>query len=302
MTPWHERWINKSELIARLGFAIRHRQGFAIGKLGYSEQLLLRYLPLLEEHPGFIQRQSLESVLKWHCEHQFGVFPTDPVFLEKFASFYTLKVRDIDILGVFEVARERAMLQQSQLQAAIIPFKDTEPDRSVPDNPSACYLPLLARQKLVFISPFAHLLKKRATQEIFESVWAKTHKKWFHPAGIEALEIPYSYGNSVATHQQFGTSIQLYAHICERLDAVDYDVAFLGVGALGLPLAAHIKAQGKVAISLGGHLQVLFGIKGARWNESQEWKSQYFNEAWIDMPQEYHPKDTAALTDNSAYW
>ena len=42
------------------------------------------------------------------------------------------------------------------------------------------------------------------------------------------------------------------------------DVAFLGCGALGLPLARHAKERGISAVYLGGLVQLLFGISGKR--------------------------------------
>lgn len=47
----------------------------------------------------------------------------------------------------------------------------------------------------------------------------------------------------------------------DEIDKQDYDIALIGCGAYGFPLAAHIKRSGKKAIHLGGALQLLFGIK-----------------------------------------
>ena len=46
-----------------------------------------------------------------------------------------------------------------------------------------------------------------------------------------------------------------------------FDVAIIGCGAYGMPLAAMLKQAGKQAIHLGGATQLLFGIKGKRWEE-----------------------------------
>ena len=50
-----------------------------------------------------------------------------------------------------------------------------------------------------------------------------------------------------------------------EIDKHDYEVCLIGCGAYGLPLAAHVKKQGKKAIHIGGALQLLFGIMGKRW-------------------------------------
>ncbi|MBC3795424.1 hypothetical protein [Spirosoma utsteinense] len=54
-----------------------------------------------------------------------------------------------------------------------------------------------------------------------------------------------------------------------RINEIDFDIAIIGCGAYGMPLAAHVKDTGKQAIHMGGETQIMFGIKGKRWeNES----------------------------------
>jgi chemotaxis response regulator CheB len=52
-----------------------------------------------------------------------------------------------------------------------------------------------------------------------------------------------------------------------------------GAGAWSLPLVAHAKSLGAFAIHLGGATQILFGIKGGRWDMHPE-VSAFYNEAW----------------------
>jgi len=49
----------------------------------------------------------------------------------------------------------------------------------------------------------------------------------------------------------------------------------LGAGAWSLPLVAHAKKLGTKGIHLGGSLQLLFGIKGGRFDSNQ-----IYNESW----------------------
>lgn len=67
------------------------------------------------------------------------------------------------------------------------------------------------------------------------------------------------------------------------MEAVDLDVCIIGAGAYGLPLAAHAKKVGRIAIHLGGATQVLFGIRGRRWDDNKIISKSY-NEHWT------HPK------------
>ena len=51
----------------------------------------------------------------------------------------------------------------------------------------------------------------------------------------------------------------------KEIEKKDFDIALIGAGAYGMPLAYKIKKMGKKAIHIGGSLQCLFGIKGSRW-------------------------------------
>ena len=54
------------------------------------------------------------------------------------------------------------------------------------------------------VCPFADLLGERATRETFEAVWAKTGKRWFEPASVSGIELPY--GFEPATQERFATA------------------------------------------------------------------------------------------------
>lgn len=295
-------FIERIYLIQKIKESVEQNKGFAMGKLGFSEQSLLGYLPFKDTNPSIVKLKTYEAMLRFHCENQFGVFPTNATFLHEFAQFYKHHVQQIDILGLFQAEQEEKVIKENELIAQYIPYQFTEPDRSIPANEKNCYLPFFEGKKILFISPFADLLKSRANKDTFEAVWLSIGKKWFWPSEINAYEIPYSYVTSVNTHKKYTNSMNLFDSICAYIKEVDFDIAFIGAGALGLPIASYIKKQGKIAISLGGHLQVLFGIGGGRWSKDKFWTTNYINEHWIEMPKKYHPENKSFLTDNGAYW
>lgn len=95
-----------------------------------------------------------------------------------------------------------------------------------------------------------------------------------------------------------------------EMDKTDYDIALIGCGAYGFPLAAHAKRMGKKAVHLGGALQLLFGIKGKRWENpeygafSLKRKNVYpdlFNEYWI-KPDDNHTPNIADKIEGGCYW
>jgi len=90
-----------------------------------------------------------------------------------------------------------------------------------------------------------------------------------------------------------------------QMDSEPYDIALIGCGAYGFPLAAHAKRSGHKAVHLGGALQLLFGIKGKRW-EKQDYHKLYdytklFNEFWIRPDDNNRPK-VASLVEDGCYW
>jgi len=84
------------------------------------------------------------------------------------------------------------------------------------------------------------------------------------------------------------------------INAVDYDVAIIGCGAYGFPLAAHVKRMGKKSVHLGGATQILFGIKGKRWDNHPKIGALY-NEHWVRPSSEDIPIG-ANLVEGGCYW
>jgi hypothetical protein len=259
-------------------------------------------------YPIFLtKRYSKETVanyereLRYHCLQQEGVFPDSLDFYLEFARFYVDHVRNLDSLGIClrDTSQELEIIRSYRLNKGLIYYPLQEPDRSVPSDDANCYLQFLAGKKLLIVCPFAGLLQKRARRDVFEAVWRKTGKKWFEPASVDGLELPY--GFAAETHRRYRTIFELFRELTQRIDEREFDVALLGAGGLAAPLASHIKSQGKIAIDLGGHLQVLFGVIGQRWRQWEDWKRDYFNEHWIDMPAVYKPAETN-VCDGGAYW
>ncbi len=85
-----------------------------------------------------------------------------------------------------------------------------------------------------------------------------------------------------------------------EVDKKDFDIAIIGCGAYGFPLAAHIKRIGKKAIHLGGATQILFGIKGKRWLSNPKFNG-IINEHFV-FPSENEKVPGAEVVENSCYW
>ena len=86
----------------------------------------------------------------------------------------------------------------------------------------------------------------------------------------------------------------------EEINSKDFDIALIAAGAYGLPLAAHVKSIGKQAIHIGGSLQILFGIKGNRW-DSMPGINKFYNEYWTRPSPDETPKEFSGV-EGSTYW
>jgi hypothetical protein len=100
----------------------------------------------------------------------------------------------------------------------------------------------------------------------------------------------------------FATWFEALDHMKGEVSQRDFDIALIGAGAYGLPLAAHVKRMGKMAIHMGGELQMLFGIKGRRWTvEQSQGRGGFINEQFVFPLEEERPPEWRSVEDG-CYW
>jgi hypothetical protein len=98
--------------------------------------------------------------------------------------------------------------------------------------------------------------------------------------------------------KRFKTWFDALAYMKKEIDKKDFDIALIGCGAYGLPLAAHVKRRGKQAIHVGGVLQLFFGIRGKRWENN---KDINMNSYWINPLGEDVPAQGKKI-EGGCYW
>jgi hypothetical protein len=100
----------------------------------------------------------------------------------------------------------------------------------------------------------------------------------------------------------YDTWLKIYLFYLEEIYKMDFDVAIIGCGSWGMPVAAQIKKMGKIAIHLGGATQLLFGIIGTRWETLYPgFKERFVNEHWVRPMHEETP-GWAKNYENNTYW
>lgn len=118
----------------------------------------------------------------------------------------------------------------------------------------------LYNKKVLVINPFVNSFKSQITNnfKLFKD------RDIFHPNQEFIFYKSYqtSVGNNI--HSSWLETFEIMKQDIKKLD---FDIALLGCGGYGLPLCNFIKTElNKSAIYIGGGLQILFGVRGKRWD------------------------------------
>ena len=96
----------------------------------------------------------------------------------------------------------------------------------------------------------------------------------------------------------FANSFQVLDRMLNDIRKYDFDVALIGAGAYGFPIAVEVKRMGKCALETCSHTPLFFGVYGER--DVRQGKQRYMTDAWI-RPMEEKPKEFAKIEDG-CYW
>ena len=218
-----------------------------------------------------------------------GIFPVDNDLLTRFSEIYSAALREVDLLGFWQTSYQARWLASLPSPPLLAPLESLEPYF----HPQPWTSALAGRQVLV-VHPFARSIASQYRQ--------RRQSLFTNPAILPAFEL-----DVLAPPQTLAPATGGYADWQAALDALiaqalerPFDVALLGCGAYGMPLGAAIKRAGRQAIHLGGSLQLLFGIRGRRWDDLPAFQP-LFNEAWIRPSAEETPQRAEAV-DAGCYW
>jgi len=97
----------------------------------------------------------------------------------------------------------------------------------------------------------------------------------------------------------FSSWFDALEYMYQQAASIDFDIAIIGCGAYAFPLACKLKKIGRSTITMCGATQILFGIKGRRWENSTI--SKFYNNAWVSPSREEIPVDYKKIEDG-CYW
>jgi hypothetical protein len=201
-----------------------------------------------------------------------GVFPTSNDDLTKFSRRMLDDLALVDVLGTW--LPEEGELAPQLRSAEIIRLADIEPYYHADPWSSA-----LAGRTVLVVHPFERSIREQ---------YQKRHLLFSDPRVLPdfTLKTLKAVQSSRGHESDFGSWFEALDWMCARIADTAFDVAMIGAGAYGLPLAAFVKRLGRKAVHIGGATQILFGIRGRRWDEWPFFQKLY-NEHWTrPLPEE----------------
>lgn len=222
-----------------------------------------------------------------------GFFPVDESHLDRFSADYLAAVSEADLIGVWYNHGEQIAIRRYAPRAHLTLIGALECFRR-PHPWSA----QLAGKCVLVIHPFSASIASQYMNHRRDLFLDQQVLPDFELKTIRAVQSVA--GNPV----EYGTWFDALNHMCELIDRETYDVAIVGAGAYGLPLGAHVKRRGKQAIHMGGSTQLLFGVKGKRWENDPSYAAyigSLFNEHWVRPATDEIPS-RADTVENGAYW
>lgn len=246
---------------------------------------LVKSLQLLTGRIGpFWWDNSIRAGISWIA----GLFPPTDEMMDRFGARMLEDCREIDLLAGW-VTGEKRLHALFFPAAKCIPLPDLEPFFAASPWSRA-----LAGKTVLAVHPFETTIRRQ-----FE----KRDRLFKDPRVLPPFELKtYRTVQSIAGNRTpFKTWFDALDHMCEAISAIDFDVALIGAGAYGMPLAAHIKRMGKKAVHMGGATQLMFGIKGGRWDHTPKYSEGLYNEHWSRPLPDECPGNFKTV-EGGSYW
>ena len=263
----------------RLKEWIREGKPFAVTRNGMSETSLFTLL----------ERDAMWGSSSFHKNDTSVNFDEDRDQLMRYREILEEMYRESDVICAwYTVNMEEYVISRSIRNALLT--KTHLVDLYDYEN---CWIRALKGKRVLIVSPFADIIvsqypkrellhKDKDTLPEFTLFTVKS--VWWYSGGRDG---------------RFQSWFEVLNYLYEECMAVDFDIALLSCATFSSPLAVRLKQAGKQAVHMGGMLQILFGIKGKRWDDMQ-----LYNEHWVKLPEETKVGNVNVLdqTQGGIYW
>jgi hypothetical protein len=277
-----------------------------IARFGSTElTCLMNYIGIKHHRNKYLSYFRGETQAWWwnskiinQMQNWSGFFPITQNKIEQFCLLMLQDIPEVDVLGSWLVGENN--FKDQLISSRKVHFRLLEPFWS--DIP---WTSALTGKKVLVIHPFADTILNQYLNrgKLFNNCDILPEFKC-----LNVIQAVQTLGDG---DERFIDWFEALEYMKSEINNLDYDVCLIGCGAYGFHLAAHVKRNGKKAVHLGGALQLLFGIKGKRWEDPnygvKEWGipvgsySDLMNEYWVRPGDVYKPKN-ANKVEGACYW
>lgn len=273
---------DESQMASIIADALRWKKPLCIGKIGGNEATVMKsyYLGTAKQ---------IKLAFDRLC-HFAGFFPNEYTEedIRGYVEVQSDAISELDMIIDYEKEFEDYLLKKCG------GVKKVWVDRIGSWNQDIPWTRELAGYRVVVVHPYAELIesqyKRRA--EIYKGTDVLPE---FELRVIKAVQTIADTPDS-----RFGNWFEALDWMYQEVMKEDFDIALVGCGAYGLPLAAKIKEAGKIGVHMGGDLQMLFGIRGKRWDD-RERACRWYNDSWVRPGDEYRVSGFDTIEDG-CYW
>jgi hypothetical protein len=217
-----------------------------------------------------------------------GFFPSNEKTIHQFSALMYEDMKMLDVLGCWRI--EERFLQKHFPMAKRVELRALEP--YLQEDPWSV---VLENKKILVIHPFNATIEKQ--------YYANRENLFIDKRvlpNFKSLETIKAVQTVAGTESLFPDWFAALDFMKTEIDKKDFDIAIIGCGAYGFPLAAHVKRMGKKAVHLGGPTQMLFGIKGKRWVDNSDFAT-IINEYFV-LPDDDDKIKNASKVEEGCYW
>ena len=285
-----ERWRYRSLWRRQISFEagnqeiaqlLSRQSPFLVGRIGHTEGRIVGEYRFRNRRFGRLTAKQ--------AHQNAGIFPVTSELLSRFAEVYGSAIESADLLGFWQTDFQPKLLSSASTEIKLAPLSSLEP--YLHGSPWSA---ALEGRRVLVVHPFASTIR---SQYVSNRLNLFDNQQVLPAFNLQVLEPPQTLAPLTAGYP---TWLDALNGLTQRVLQCDFDVALLGCGAYGLPLGASIKAAGRQAIHLGGALQVLFGIRGRRWEQIPS-IAALMNDSWV-RPSDQETPVSASRVDEGCYW
>lgn len=257
---------------------------FLVSRFGDAELRAVMFYLENELH----LREGFPEKIKTVMHRNAGFFPATDENLMRYGKMMLDAAAQVDLFAVWYNLMEDYVIHTYGNAERIAHLEAIEPYLS--KNP---WSSALKGKKVLVVHPFSDSIEKqyRVRDQLFSDPCVLPDFQLLTYRTVQT-----NAGGETHYSDWFAALEGMFSEIRD----LHFDVAIVGCGSYGMPLAAGIKGLGKQVIHLAGATQILFGIRGARW-DARPYMQKFFNENWIRPSAAERPKN-ADLVEGACYW